>query len=206
MQETRVWSLGWEDPLEKEMATHSSILAWRIPWTEEPGGLQSMGSQRVGHNWATSLTHSLTSRQPASIPTSWEILRQSGEEKVKVAQSCPTLCDPMDYTVHGVLQARILWGAFPFSRGSSQPRDRTHVSRIVGGFFTSWATREAPRDERQLEFGWSASLTSPSPHVVPEPQLSELLKCWWDSCPPAVSSSLLLGSPYQWLLDKGQFR
>ena len=50
MQETRVQSLGWEDPLEKEMAAHSSILAWRIPWTEEPGGLQSMGSQRVGHN------------------------------------------------------------------------------------------------------------------------------------------------------------
>ena len=50
MQETRVRSLGWEDPLEKEMATHSSILAWKIPWTEEPGGLQSMGSQRVGHD------------------------------------------------------------------------------------------------------------------------------------------------------------
>ena len=50
MQETGVQSLGWEDPLEKEMATHSSILAWEIPWTEEPGGLQSMGSQRVGHN------------------------------------------------------------------------------------------------------------------------------------------------------------
>ena len=50
MQETWVRSLGREDPLEKEMATHSSILAWRIPWTEEPGELQSMGSQRVGHN------------------------------------------------------------------------------------------------------------------------------------------------------------
>ena len=50
MQETQVRSLGREDPLEKEMATHSSILAWRIPWTEEPGGLQSMGSQRVRHN------------------------------------------------------------------------------------------------------------------------------------------------------------
>ena len=46
-QGTQVGSLGWEDPLEKEMATHTSILAWRIPWTEEPGGLQSMGSQRV---------------------------------------------------------------------------------------------------------------------------------------------------------------
>ena len=50
MQEIRVQSLGWEDPLEKEMATHSSIPAWRIPWTEEPGGLQSMRSQRVGHD------------------------------------------------------------------------------------------------------------------------------------------------------------
>ena len=48
--ETWVRSLGWEDPLEKEMATHSSILAWRIPWTEEPAGLQSMGLQRVGHD------------------------------------------------------------------------------------------------------------------------------------------------------------
>ena len=48
--ETLVQSLGREDPLEKEMATHSSILAWKIPWTEEPGGLQSMGSQRVGYD------------------------------------------------------------------------------------------------------------------------------------------------------------
>ena len=48
MQETWVQFLGWEDPLEKEMATHSSILAWKIPWMEEPGGLQSMGSLRVG--------------------------------------------------------------------------------------------------------------------------------------------------------------
>ena len=52
-QETQVWSLGQEDPLEKGMETHSSILAWWIPWTEEPGGLQSMGSQRVGHHWTT---------------------------------------------------------------------------------------------------------------------------------------------------------
>ena len=50
MQETWVQTLGQEDPLEKEMATHSSILAWEIPWSEEPGGLQSMWSQRVGHD------------------------------------------------------------------------------------------------------------------------------------------------------------
>ena len=52
MQETWVWSLGQEDPLEKEMATLSSILAWKIPWTEEPGGLQTIGLQRVRHDWA----------------------------------------------------------------------------------------------------------------------------------------------------------
>ena len=57
MGETWVRPLGWEDPLEEGMATHSSILAWEIPWTGEPGGLQSMGSQRVGHDWATKCIH-----------------------------------------------------------------------------------------------------------------------------------------------------
>ena len=61
MQETQVQCLGREDLLEKEMATHSSILAWKIPWTEEPGGLQSMGSQRAGHNCMTN-THTQTSQ------------------------------------------------------------------------------------------------------------------------------------------------
>ena len=59
MRETPVRSLAWEDPLEKEMATHSSIPAWRIPWTEEPCRLQSMGSQRVGHDWVASLHFTL---------------------------------------------------------------------------------------------------------------------------------------------------
>ena len=56
VQETWVRSLGWEDPLEKEMATQSNILAWKIPWTEEPGRLQSMGLQRVGHDYVTEHT------------------------------------------------------------------------------------------------------------------------------------------------------
>ena len=61
-----------------------------------------------------------------------------GKVKVKVAQSCPALCDPMDYTVHGIFQARILeWVDLPFSKGSSQPRDRTQVSHIAVRFFTS---------------------------------------------------------------------
>ena len=64
--------------------------------------------------------------------------KTSKKSEVKVIQSCLTLCNHMDYTVHGILQVRILqWVAFPFSRGSSQPRGRTQVSRIAGGFFTS---------------------------------------------------------------------
>ena len=58
MRESWVRFLGGEDPLEKDMATHSSVLAWRIPWTVEPGRLQSMGSERVGHNWTTPLSFS----------------------------------------------------------------------------------------------------------------------------------------------------
>ena len=69
MQETRVPSLGWEDPLEKEMATHSSILAWKIPWTEQPAGLQSVGSQSQTHlKWLKRLQHSTAANQG----TVWE--------------------------------------------------------------------------------------------------------------------------------------
>ena len=60
MQQNRVQSLGREDPLEKGMATHSSTLAWRIPWTEDPGRLQSMGLQRAGHSCATNTTYYYT--------------------------------------------------------------------------------------------------------------------------------------------------
>ena len=121
MQKTWVRSLGWEDPLEKEMTNHSSTLAWKIPWTEEPGRLQSMRSQRVGHDWVTSfhVTTSLLST------------------KVKVTQSRLTLWNSMDCTVHGILQARILeWVTIPFSRGYSQPRHRTQVFLIAGN---SWS-------------------------------------------------------------------
>ena len=57
MRETCIQSMGWGDHLEKKMATYSSILAWKIPWREEPGGLQSMGSQRIGHNLVTKQYH-----------------------------------------------------------------------------------------------------------------------------------------------------
>ena len=76
--------------------------------------------------------------------TKWVLMSLSDDMKVKVTQSCPTPCDPMDYTVHGVLKARILeWVAFPFSRGLSQPRNWTGVSCIAGGFFINWAIRQA---------------------------------------------------------------
>ena len=74
--------------------------------------------------------------------------------------SCPTLCSPIDYTGHGILQARILeWVAIPFSRGSSQPRDRTQVSRIAGGFFTSWVRRDWLRGKLGLVLMGGAMLS-----------------------------------------------
>ena len=66
-QETWVRSLGWEDPLEQEMTTHSSIFVWKIPWTEEPGGLQSVGLQRVGSYWATEHVHIQNNKEYENI-------------------------------------------------------------------------------------------------------------------------------------------
>ena len=114
-------SMSQEDPLEKGMATHSSILAWRIPWTEEPGGLQSMWSQRVGHDRVTVHSHS-PQQQQSIIQTNPDLVWRA---HVLFARSCPTLCNHMDCSppgssVHGILQVRIPeWVAIPFSRGSS---------------------------------------------------------------------------------------
>ena len=69
VRESRVWSLAREDPLEKEMATHYSILTWRVPWTEEPGGLQSMGSQRVGRDWVKTLSLSIQLITGSKMPS-----------------------------------------------------------------------------------------------------------------------------------------
>ena len=83
MQETQFQSLCWEDPLEKGMAIHSSILAWRIPWTEGPGRLQSMGLRRVRHNWATKFIHSGWFDEPNWAEV-WEdpmLVREAAEMK-----------------------------------------------------------------------------------------------------------------------------
>ena len=91
-----VRSLGWEDPLEEGMATHASILACRIPWTEELSRLWSIGSQRTGTRLQQVCTHTCT----------WRALLGAGTDALpamKVAQLSLTLCHPTDYTVHGIL-------------------------------------------------------------------------------------------------------
>ena len=133
MRETWVWSLGQEDPLEKEMAPHSSTLAWKIPWMEEPGGLQSMGSQRVRHDWVASVSIAWkhASQHPWDSPgkntgVGCHFLLRCVKVKSEseVAQSCLTHSDPMDCSppgssVHGIFQARVLeWDAIAFSSTS----------------------------------------------------------------------------------------
>ena len=148
MQEMWVRSLGQEDPLEEKMATLSSILAERIPWLEEPGGLQSLGVTKR-HSRATERTHT-QKISTHSVPVS-----------CLVFTLCAVCCAVLSHSVMsnsatlwtltcqaplsmGILQARILdWVAMSPSRGSCQPRDWTQVSRIAGGFFTIWASREA---------------------------------------------------------------
>ena len=108
--------------LEKAMAPHSSTLAWKIPWTEEHGRLQSMGSLRVRHNWATSLSLSaFLSDQCKEIEDNNRMGKTAAAAAAKLLQSCPTLCDPIDgsppgSSVPGILQARTLeWVAISFS-------------------------------------------------------------------------------------------
>ena len=87
MQQTRVQYLGQEDPLQKEMAIHSSTLAWKTPWTEKPGGLKSMRSQRVGHDWVTSLNNlnreqRLFNHLKSTWKHRWWIMEREGEKQL----------------------------------------------------------------------------------------------------------------------------
>ena len=91
MWETQVWSLGWEDPLEKEMATHSSTLACKIPWMEERGGLQTMGSQRGRQDWVTSLWLSFFSGTKNLWTTKWCCLIQTWGWSSKKRKRFPVL-------------------------------------------------------------------------------------------------------------------
>ena len=184
MQKTQVLSLGWEDPLEKDMATHSSILSWRIPWTEEPDGLQSTGLQKSRTLTWVQFSHSVVSDpqrphglQPTRPLHPWEfpgkstgvgchcLLRDFSEGYGKamehgkswkhpfllsflsytrrkwseVAQSCPTLGDPVDcslpgFSVHGILQARTLEWVAISSEGDMEMLSTHHkVTSLMTG-------------------------------------------------------------------------
>ena len=150
-QETWIWSLGWEDPLEEGMASHSSILAWRIPWAEEPGGLRSTGSQSVWTTeWLITAEYSVSPWRALPAPP----LPVSSFALVCVlTQPCLTFWDPMDgsppgSSVRGIFQARILeWVAISYFRGPSWSRDRiqvSYVSCIGRQNLYPGATREAP--------------------------------------------------------------
>ena len=156
LQETQVWSLGWEDPLEEEMTNHSSILAWRIPWTEEPGGLQSMELQRVEQDWET-YTHTHTHTVDLQCCVTLRCTAQwfkhifvsmylfipfhilssyATAATAKSLQSCPTLCDPTDGSppgspIPGILQARTLeWVAISFSNAWKWEVKLKSLSRV----------------------------------------------------------------------------
>ena len=147
-QEAQVLSLGQEDPLAKEMATHSSILAWKIPWTGEPDGLPSIGSQRVKtrlSNWACMHTHFPWDDQRIGQASTFILTRLQWLMCVYVAQSCLTLYNPSTVTsrllspwnfpgkITGVGCHFLLQRIFPI-------KDLTQVSRMAGRFFTVWAT------------------------------------------------------------------
>ena len=175
VQETWVCSLDWEDPLEKEMATHFSILAWEIPCTEEPGGLQSKDLDMT--EWVSTHTcvfyillhlllrfnyflHHILANSFPSIVTIF-----NEKVKVKGAQSCPALWNPMDYTVCGILQARILeWvasfllqGIFP-TQGANPGLQ--HWRRILyqlsyqGSPFNERTIYNSVTETREIKKGW----------------------------------------------------
>ena len=116
-KEAQVWSLVWEDPLEEGIATHSSILAWRIPWTEEPGGLQSKGSQRVKHNWSDSgrahILHMYVWSRLLRVPWTARSSNQSILKEINPEYSLEGLMLKLQYFGHLMRRAnslKRLWG------------------------------------------------------------------------------------------------
>ena len=131
IQETRVWSLGRKDPLEKEMATHSSILAWKIPWTEDPGRLQSKSLvlQRVGHDWATSLHFMLSWSYCSSLPNS--VSSEHSQRQIRTWVTC-FFCLSIFFWPHGT------WYL------SSLTRHQTWVPWIESQSLNYWITMGVP--------------------------------------------------------------
>ena len=156
MQETRAGYLGWEDPLEKEMATHSSTLAWRIPWTGSLAGYSPWGHKEL-NNWTCTHTHTHTHVIAATAAA-------------KSLQSCPTLCNPMDSSpsgspVPGILQARTLeWVAISFSNAWKWKVKVKSLS-CVRLLATPWtAAHQAPPSVGFSRQEYWSGVPLPSPH------------------------------------------
>ena len=120
MRETPVRSLGQEDPLEKEMATHSITLAWKIPWMEECGRLQSMGSQRAGHDWATSLHFTLNRLHIFFLDfLSCSPLSHSSWKIAKNEYRCEQVHDSSAWLLQELDSENTVWSFLAFFRASS---------------------------------------------------------------------------------------
>ena len=129
MQETQIHFLGWEEPLEKEIATCSGILAWEIPWIEELGGLQSMGLQRVGHDVGTK------EQQQQHDWSSWAVLSHSSRVRLFATPRTVALQAPLSMRI---LQASMHWSGLACPPAFGLP----WFPSLQGRFFTVWATRE----------------------------------------------------------------
>ena len=121
MQETQVQSLGWEDLLEKEMATRSSILAWKIPWTEKPGGLPSMGSQKVKHNWATNTVCVTQQGLKEFRGREWKCSASNGNEEASEGQR----------KTRSKGKEQCVWGRTEALRDGRRDEDRGRCQREV---------------------------------------------------------------------------
>ena len=122
MQETWVQSLGWEDPLEEGMATHFSILVWRMPWTQEPGELQSKGSHRVGYNWSNlasvrwNITHPLKKNEIVPFVATWMDLENTMLSEIRQRKTNTMWC-------HSYVESKkiIPW---MYTQNRNRPTDR----------------------------------------------------------------------------------
>ena len=123
-----VWSLGWEDPLEEDLAIHSSILAWRIPWSEEPGRLQFMGSQRVGHNWSDFPCTVLLDLSPTP-PPSHHLSHHRARSLAPWFSRSPGFCKPFytDPRIASKVELRFI--LLQFKHSPSTPLARTPQNR-----------------------------------------------------------------------------
>ena len=118
MQDTWIQSLGWEDPLEKRMTTHTSILAWRNPWTEEPGGIQSMGHKELGHNWVNNYLHENLQDETSKCGLLSEFRRIVWSPSFRGGEHITF--KHMQYTAHTSLALRLdhAWHVWGIARGS----------------------------------------------------------------------------------------